>query len=528
MDTSDLKPFAQSMRTMLMRGVRQRLRYWGFDDGPEPTHEVEPVEGGYLFRGAVHAGEDVPTKWRALKNAVRHHSVDDVVEEAAATWFNRLMAIRILEKNGHEMDVLAYAEGTSQPVLLHNARQGILPHGTDAQKERARTALQQGDDDAAFRTLLTAYCNDHDLLKDVFGRVSDYTELLLPTTLLDREGPIDTLVTTDAITDDDYAQVELIGWLYQFYISEKKDAVYDQKGKFRPEDIPAATQIFTPNWIVKYMVENTVGRLWLDKYPDSPLREEMDYLVEGEEGREKGEENGAKRVRGAEQGEMADAPGDENHRPSPFDKLQSLRLFDPAAGSGHILVEGFDLLMKMYREEGYTVRTAVEQILTENLRGLEIDRRAAQLARFALLMKAAQHERRVLQRGDLRPEVYAMPEPRTFSTPELRRYLGDDAFDAHGATIKEALDLIAEHGQNVGSALKLELSDDARTAVAERVAHWDDETRRGTAQLDEQALHQELRGYLKPLRLLTEQYPAVAANPPYMPAANMNKPLKSY
>ena len=171
------------------------------------------MEGGYLFRGAVHAGEDVPTKWRALKSAVRHHSVDDVVEEAAATWFNRLVAIRILEKNGHEMDVLAYAEGTSQPVLLHNARQGILPHGTDAQKDRARTALQQGDDDAAFRTLLTAYCNDHDLLKDVFGRVSDYTELLLPTTLLDREGPIDTLVTTDAITDDDYAQVELIGWL---------------------------------------------------------------------------------------------------------------------------------------------------------------------------------------------------------------------------------------------------------------------------------------------------------------------------
>jgi hypothetical protein len=488
------------MRTLLMDGVRQRLRYWGFGDGPEPTHEVESIEGGYLFRGEVHSGEDVPTKWRALKNAVNRHGVENVVEEAAATWFNRLMAIRILEKNGHEMDVLAYAQGTRQPVLLHNARQGILPYGTSEQKSRVQKAVQEGDDDAAFRTLLTAYCNNNDLLKDVFGRVSDYTELLLPMNLLDREGPVDVLVTTEAISDEDYAQVELIGWLYQFYISEKKDAVYDKSGKFEPEDIPAATQIFTPNWIVKYLVENTVGRLWLDKHPDSDLREEMDYLVEPED--------------------------DEPQEPL-FDDLAELQLFDPAAGSGHILVEGFDLLMKMYREEGYTVREAVEQILTENLRGMEIDRRAAQLARFALLMKAAQHDSRVLQRGDLRPEVYAMPEPRTFSTGDLRAYFGDDVFDQYGAEIQEALDQIAEHGQNVGSALQFDLSDEARAAVADRVAYWDAKDK-GQMGLGEQELAMELRGYLKPLLLLTEQYPAVAANPPYMGSRKMNGPLKSY
>ncbi len=501
MDTSNLEPFAQSMRTILMDGVRQRLRYWGFDDGPEPTHEVESVEGGYLFRGSVHTGEDVPKKWRRLKKAVRDHGIANVEEEAAATWFNRMMAIRILERNGHEMDVLAYAQETRQPALLYNARQGILPYGGDEEKERVRSALQEGDDDEAFRILFTAYCNDHDLLKDVFGTVADYTELLLPTRLLGREGPVDILVTTDAISDDDYEEVELIGWLYQFYISEKKDAVYDKSGKFEAEDIPAATQIFTPNWIVKYLVENTIGRQWLDKHPESDLRDEMEYLVEPED----------------------DEPSDPI-----FDDLSELKLFDPAAGSGHILVEGFDLLMKMYQEEGYTVRDAVEQILTENLRGMEIDRRAAQLARFALLMKAAQHDNRVLQRADLRPEVYAMPEKRSFSSGDLRAYFGDDVFDQYGDEITDALHLIAEKGQNVGAALHFDLSDDARTAIANRVTHWEQKAEEELIGFGGQDLIVELSGYLKPLLLLTDSYPAVAMNPPYMSSSQMNTELKGY
>ena len=501
MDTSALKPFAQQLRQDLIEGVRRRLRYWGFTEDGDVEAEPEKVEGGYVFRGTVHNDTSVPRKWRSLKKAVGRHSFDDVVEEAAYTWFNRLVALRILEKNGYIEDVLGYAPGMEEPALLHRARQGVMPFLKEGAQAAVKEALLASDDEAAFRQLLIGYGHHHDLLNDVFGRIDDYTELLLPTNLLERGGAVERLVTTDAIADDDFAEVELIGWLYQFYISEKKDAVYDQKGKFRPEDIPAATQIFTPRWIVRYMTENTLGRLWLDTYPESPVREQMDYLVE---------------------------PEDYEPDEPLFGDLTELQLFDPAAGSGHILVVGFDLLMQMYREEGYTDREAVRQILTHNLKGLDIDRRAAQLARFALLMKAAQYDRRALDREELRPEVYAMPEPRTFSTPELRRYLGDDAFDAHGAAIKEALDLIAEHGQNVGSALKLELSDDARTAVAERVAHWDDETRRGAAQLDEQALHQELRGYLKPLLLLTEQYPAVAMNPPYMGSRQMNGALKSY
>ncbi|MCS3698392.1 BREX-1 system adenine-specific DNA-methyltransferase PglX [Salinibacter ruber] len=500
MDTSGLESFAQNLRTDLLDGVRQRLRYWGFKGDGTVEAEPEEVEGGYTFRGEVHDDPEVPKKWRALKNAVNRHGIDHVAEEAAYTWFNRLVAIRILEKNGHLTEMLEHAGDTRRPAVLDRAYDGIINVLGEEESEEVRQAILESDDDRAFRQLLVGVCHDNDLLNDVFGRLRDYTELLLPMGLLDREGPVDRLVTTDAISDEDYEQVELIGWLYQFYISEKKDEV-ESKDTLQPEDLPAATQLFTHRWIVQYMVENTIGRQWLDKYPDSDLRDEMEYLVEPE--------------------------NSERQKPI-FDDLSELQLFDPAAGSGHILVVGFDLLMKMYRERGYTDRDAVEQILTENLKGLEIDRRAAQLARFALLMKAAQYDRRVLDRDDLRPEVYAMPEPRDFSTSDLRAYLGDDVFDAHGAEVKETLDLIAEHGQNVGSALKLDLSSDARDGVAECVARWDEKTRNGIQGFGEQELHDELRGYLKPLLLLTQEYLAVSMNPPYRSSGKLNEPLKEY
>uniref|UniRef100_UPI00131A559D BREX-1 system adenine-specific DNA-methyltransferase PglX n=1 Tax=Salinibacter altiplanensis TaxID=1803181 RepID=UPI00131A559D len=503
MDTSGLESFAQDLRTKLLGGVKQRLRYWGFEEDGSIEEAPEEIEGGYIFRGEVHGDPGVPKKWRALKNAVNQHDVDHVAEEAAYTWFNRLVALRILEKNGYVPDTLGYAEDTTQPAVLYRARQGVIDVLDGEGEQDVREALLESDDDRAFRQLLIGVCHDNDLLSDVFGRINDYTELLLPTGLLQPEGAVERLVTTGVISDEDFEQVELIGWLYQFYISEKKDVVYDQSGKFQPEDIPAATQIFTPRWIVRYMVENTIGKQWLEKYPDSPLREEMEYLVENED--------------------------DDSDSTEPiFDDLSELELFDPAAGSGHILVVGFDLLMQMYRERGFTDREAVKQILTENLKGLEIDRRAAQLARFALLMKAAQYDRQALDRDDLRPEVYAMPEPRDFSTSDLRAYFGDDVSDVHSTKIKEALDLIKEHGQNVGSALKLDLSDDARTAVTQRVADWEKKTRNGTVRLDEQELHTELRGYLRPLLLLTGNYPAVATNPPYASSRNINKPLKNY
>jgi len=344
MDTSGLESFAQTLRTDLLDGVRQRLRYWGFQDDGTVEAEPEEVEGGYTFRGQVHDDPEVPKKWRALKNAVNRHGIDHVAEEAAYTWFNRLVAIRILEKNGHLTEMLGYAGETRRPAVLDRAYDGVVNVLDEDGAEDVRQAILESDDDRAFRQLLVGMCHDNDLLNDVFGRLRDYTELLLPTDLLDRNGPIDRLVTTDAISDEDYEQVELIGWLYQFYISEKKDAVYDQSGKFQPEDIPAATQIFTPRWIVRYMVENTIGKQWLEKYPDSPLRGQMEYLVENENESTEAQENDSPEYRrggsveAGEQGTMFAETEDGDPKEPIFDDLSELELFDPAAGSGHILV----------------------------------------------------------------------------------------------------------------------------------------------------------------------------------------------
>ena len=189
---------------------------------------------------------------------------------------------------------------------------------------------------------------------------------------------------------------------------------------------------------------------------------------------------------------------------------------------------GFELLLQMYREQGYTDRDAVGQILQHNLLGLDIDPRAVQLARFALLMKAAQHDRRVLRRPDQQPRVHALPARQVFSTGELTRYFGEDTMAAHGKALQEALTLMADHGQNVGSALKLDLSAEARRALKKRMAHWDEAVGEGAAPLDLQALHHDLTEYLLPLLILTDSYSAVATNPPYASSRNINKPLKNY
>jgi type II restriction/modification system DNA methylase subunit YeeA len=224
--------------------------------------------------------------------------------------------------------------------------------------------------------------------------------------MLQDSGFLHLLNTTDAISDEEYKEVELIGWLYQFYISEKKDEVFASfnKGKkAEAKDIPAATQIFTPNWIVKYMVQNTAGKIWLDKKPNSPLRASMKYLVENES--------------------ESTISSNEVDSKAIIKEVEELTLIDPAAGSGHILVEGFDLLYQMYIEEYYTPEEAVESILKNNLFGLDIDDRAAQLATFAILLKAAKYYRDIFTKGWL-PNVYAMPEEKNFSLQEIKDFLG--------------------------------------------------------------------------------------------------------
>jgi hypothetical protein len=508
MNTSALKRFAQQARNILKSGVEKQLISWGYNPiSKQFTIEPQQLFGGVMFGEKMIDDPTVYPKWIALKKAINSKGVNQVVEEAAYTWFNRLIAIQILAKNNYIVPQLEYASATTRtPIMVQNAKRGNTPK-MDAVQQKILNRLLDDDrqETELFALLITAYCHQSDLLQRVFGKLDDYTELLLPSDILATNGFIDLLNTSAAITDEDYRQVELIGWLYQFYISEKKDEVFKSfknKKKAEAEDIPAATQIFTPNWIVKYMVQNTVGRLWLDLNPDSRLRESMKYLVENSD-------------------------SEANYKLQTINyklisEVAHLKLLDPASGSGHILVEGFDLLYAMYREEGYTASEAVRSIFEKNLFGLDIDPRAAQLATFALLLKAAAQDRTILDKK-LLPHVYAMPEKEIFTRQEVLDFLGE-ANATHTDALYNAL-VLMQQSQNLGSIMKFNFSDNALAAIAQQTTAW---KALQPTDILQQDLWKRLAPYMQVLQVLTTKYEAVAANPPYMGGGNMNDTLKEY
>ena len=500
-NTNKLKPFAQKARKILLDGVSQRILFWGFDLKGEISEEPQRIEGGILIRGKIIDDPTAYSKYTALKSAIKNKGVKQIFEEAAYIWFNRIMAITILSKNGYIQAQMEYGDGDMKtPLILQRARRGQSDFLDTVEAKRLSALINDYERETdAFAILLIGYCHNHVLLKNVFGSFDDYSELLLPNNILTETGFIHLLNTTDALTNDDYMKVELIGWLYQFYISEKKDEVFKkfkENKKAEKEDIPAATQIFTPNWIVKYMVENTVGQLWLDLHPESPLKEQMKYRVESAEG---------------------------NPPSEPIIKeIANLKLLDPAVGSGHILVEGFDLMFAMYKEELYPNAEAIESILRNNLFGLDIDKRAAQLAQFAILLKAAQKYPAIIEKGIL-PQVFAMPEPRFFSRQDILDFLGND-----GASYEEkltvALNLMLE-AQNLGSIMIFDLPEDCVAHLKKRYSELKNIKHRN---LTEEALLQNIGPYIQIILILSTKYEAVSANPPYMGSGNMNSILKNY
>ena len=551
----NIKTFAQQSRSILLKGVSHKLFFWGFSPNGEYTEEPVAVPGGYLFRGEAYDDPSIPARWRSLKAAIKSKGFDGVVEEAAYTWFNRFMAIRILAKNGYDLPQLEYADGQlNVPVILHRARRGTYPFLNNDEKRRLQNIISDFSmEQQAFGILITAYCHSHQLLMRVFGGLDDYTEMLLPDDILSPSGFLNLLNTTDAISDEEYRKVELIGWLYQFYISEKKDEVFKKfkrNQKAEAADIPAATQIFTPNWIVKYMVENTVGKIWLDLHPNSPLREKMKYLVENATQNNNPEsterwllgEAEASRNEVAERSRSAELPFPETNSQQPkansqkltansqqptaekslISEIAQLKLLDPASGSGHILVEGFDLLFEMYREEYYSDAEAVESILKNNLFGLDIDKRAAQLAQFAVLLKAASRFPDVLK-TDWQPQIFAMPDTTDFSTQEMMDFLGSDG-QAFLQSFQEALELMKQ-SQNLGSVMQFNLSDEARKYIVNRFNVLKNNTQRS---FHEEVTLKRLHPYVAVLEILTNKYEAIAANPPYMGQKNMNNKLKKY
>lgn len=472
METNKLKRFATEARNILMQGVAHRFTALGFRADGTPVEEPQLLGGGATFIGDT-VTEDFYHKWQSLAAAIRRHGLKDVAEEAAYTWFNRLMAIRIMTKNGLIPPVLQYeSPGVYVPLIVSEARQGRLPQMNEEERSRLMPLL---DDDSRtaeqFSLLIVAFCHATPILHRCFGHIADYTELLLPTNILAEGGFVDLINHTDFIAEEDYRSSELIGWLYQFYISERKDEVFAAKGKFTASEIPAATQIFTPGWIVKYMVQNTVGRIYLDNNPyETEVAQDWKYLVNPSEL----------------------TPNDCILR---YDDLTDLRLADLSCGSGHILGEMFDMLYTLYINEGYSRREAIENIFRRNLTGVDIDTRAKQLAQFALLLKACQRDASFA-------DCHCMP--RVLDMPKAGLPLPADTRLANEI---EAINKTLVDADTLGSIMKFSLSPAAR----EWVASLGEENE--AAQL---------------VLALTEKYAALVMNPPYMGGGNMNAVLSNY
>ncbi|MGM9830203.1 MAG: SAM-dependent methyltransferase, partial [Muribaculaceae bacterium] len=382
MNTNQIRKFATEARILLLKGVSNSLRTF-FSDSGEPIIVPKPVQGGCAF-GAQTKDEAFLRRWQSLQHQITLHGFRWVVEQVAYTWFNRLVAINILAKNNLAEPMLQFANPALRvPYIVEQARAGHFPEMSAADIATLRELL---NDDAKtfeqFSLLIGCYCTANPIIRRCFGCVDDHSLLLLPSNILSEGEIVDMLNRSDLITDDEYRSPELIGWLYQFYISERKDEVFAKKGKFEADEIPAATQIFTPNWIVKYLVQNSLGRIYLDNEPYSELKSSMQYLVPAEPSSEK----------------------------FTFVDVKDLTCADLACGSGHILNECFDLLYDIYIEQGYSRRDAVENIFAHNLIGIDIDTRAKQLATFALLLKACRRDATFADAHAM-PRVLDMPEP---------------------------------------------------------------------------------------------------------------------
>ena len=498
MNTTKLKSFAVEARNILKRGVMNRVLALGFDQRGGVVEEPVSIQGGAVFMGETQS-EDFYNKWLALRQRIEAKGLREVQEEAAYTWFNRLMAIRIMQMNRLIDPVLDYrSDSVRLPILLTDAMRGAIPAMPDDDRERLMRLLNDPRRTAEqFAMLITAFCHNTPVINRCFGGIADYTELLLPRDILEENGFIDMLNHTDFISEEDYKTPELIGWLYQFYISERKDEVFAKKGKYDPDEIPAATQIFTPNWIVKYMVQNTVGRIYLDNNPyEDELKAQWRYLVDN-----------------VNQGEKL-----------VVNDLKEMKVADLACGSGHILNECFDLLLDLYVNEGYSRRDAIESIFANNLTGIDLDTRAKQLATFALLLKACQRDASFTDAHAM-PHVLDMPSVDRYTWRELSGHMMCAlGVDWPGERTNNEVDecfALMEHADSLGSIMKFDVSPETREFIKTCIS----EQQRQHKYFEDFA---ELFHGLELILALTEKYHAIVMNPPYMGNGAMGDVLSKY
>ncbi len=482
METATLKRFAQQARRSLQDQVTSKLK---FVLSPESA-----------------ARREHPVAVQKLEEAIKKDGKPAVIDQVAYTWFNRFCALRFMDANRYNgTNIVSPAEaGQYQPEILAEAKLGHIDDKLVDEKIQLKVnRLLSGADPSrdpqaeAYRLLLVSVCNYwNGAMPFLFQRIDDYTELLLPDDLLSENSIL--TQTREALTDEACQDVEVIGWLYQFYISEKKDEVMARKSAVPTEDIPAVTQLFTPHWIVRYLVENSLGRLWMLNRPGSKLTQQMDYYIKPEE------------------------PESDYLR---IDSVEDIKLCDPACGSGHMLTYAFDLLYAMYEEEGYAAPEIPKLILSKNLFGIEIDDRAGELAAFALTMKARAKDRRIFGR-DVTPQITVL-EDIQFDHAELadyRRHISDNALFT-----PDFLNLLTqfENAKTIGSLIQPVLLEQKIIALREAIL-----AKEPIGDLYLRDTHLKVLRVLEQGAALTPRYHVVVANPPYLGNKGMNSPLAAW
>lgn len=487
MDKNAIKKYAVWARRELISRVTQKAYQYGIREGNIIDDDADSIDGKLLT-------ENEKKERQALIVQVNEKGFKQVMEEVAYTWFNRFSALRFMEVNGYlptHVRVFTDDENNFKPQILTEAIHLEL-NGLDMDK--VYELKEANNNDELFKYLIITQCNAlNKILPGMFQKIADYTELLFPDNLLREGSVVEQMIAL--IPEEDFdicsgGQVEIIGWLYQYYNDERKNEVINiNKGTVKKEDIPAATQLFTTDWVVRYIVDNSLGRYWIERNPDSSLKNELEYYVTPKNG--------------------ITAKVDEKITP------EELTIFDPCMGSGHFLVYSFEVLMKIYTEYGYSEREAAQTIVEKNLYGLDIDNRAAQLAYFAVMMKARQYDRRFLNRG-IEPHVYAICESNHLNIYDLKYFVNGNV------KLKTDMQMLIndmKDAKEYGSIIHISQIDfDALFARF-------DEIQNDISMYKESALT-ELLPLVQVAYVMSQKYAIVVTNPPYL--NKMDAKLKKY
>lgn len=487
MDKNAIKKYAVWARNELIARVSQRAQRYGITKDQIVDVNADSVNGIILT--------DTEKKQRqALIQKIRDKGFEQVMEEVAYTWFNRFSALRFMEVNGYlpsHVRVFTDQNNAFRPEIMSEAIHLDLD-GLDMEKVYA--LKEANNDDELFKYLIITQCNDlSNILPGMFQKIADYTELLFPDNLLREGSTIEQMITL--IPEDDWKdQVQIIGWLYQYYNTETFNEIYDgdmSRKKIEKNLIPAATQMFTPDWVVRYMVENSLGYIWLQGHPNDELRSTWKYYVNDPEASE---------------------------RNNKYQELtpESIKCIDPCSGSGHILVYLFDVLIQIYQAYGYTVREAASTVIDKNLYGLDIDDRAAQLAYFSVMMKGRQYDRRFFSKK-IQPHIFSIYESNNINPDVISYFCNDDQIETDLKSIIKNFHDAKEYG----SILQVDKVDFER--LFQRLKETDN-----TASFYRTSILTEIKPLIEEAYVLSQKYEVIATNPPYLNSSRMGKKLNTY